>query len=98
MVWQVWDQAYDAAIGLHDSSLGQAVRVRKVALGSGVVAAFDVDGGLQEGDQRASRWLGKDCDVVDAGERGQDFGAFGLRDERPAGAFQGPRAGVIIEA
>src|SRR5216683_6032503 len=98
MVRQVRDQAYDAAIGLHDAGLGQAVRVREVALGSGVVAAFDVDGGLQPGDQRASRWLGKYGDVVDAGERGQDFGSFGLRDERPAGTFQGTGASVIIEA
>src|SRR6266567_4533122 len=29
---------------------------------------------------------------------GPDFGAFGLRDERPAGAFQGTGASVIIEA
>src|SRR6266699_27023 len=97
MVGQVRDQAYDAAIGLHDAGLGQAVWIREFALGGGVVATFDVDGGLQEGNQRASRWLGKYGDVVDAGERGQGFGSFGLRDERPAGAFEGTRAGVIIE-
>src|SRR5260370_8885238 len=93
-----WDQAYDAAIGLHDAGLGQAVRVREAARGSGVVATFDVDGGLQEGDQWACRWLGKYGDVVDAGERGQDFGSFGLRNEPPAGAFQGTGASAIIEA
>src|SRR6266487_2301174 len=97
MVRQVRDQAYDAAIGFHYTGLGQAIQVREVAPGSGVVAAFDVDGGLQEGDQRTGCWLGKYRDVVDAGERGQDFGSFGLRDERPAGAFEGTRAGVIIE-
>src|SRR5437588_621856 len=97
MVRQVRDQVYDAAIGLHDAGLGQAIRVRKVALGGGIVAAFDVDGGLQAGDQWASRWLGKYCDVVDAGERGQDFGSFGLWDEWSARAFQSARAGVIIE-
>src|SRR6266487_448423 len=98
MVRQVRDQAYHAAIGLHDAGLGQAVQVREVTVGSGVVAAFDVDGGLQQGHQRTGCWLGKYCDVVDAGERGQNFGSFGLRNERPAGAFEGMRTGVIIEA
>src|SRR5438034_3573321 len=97
MCRQVRGQAYGAAIGSNDAGLGQAIQVREVALG-GVIAAFDVDSGLQEGNQRASRWLGKYGDVVDAGERGQDFGSFGLRDERSAGAFEGARAIIIIEA
>src|SRR5215469_14104452 len=97
MVWQVRDQAHDAAISLHDASLGQAIQVREVTPGSGVVAAFYVDGGPQQGNQRTGRWLGKYGDVVDVGERGQDFGSFFLRDERSARAFQNTRASVIIE-
>ena len=66
--------------------------------GIGIVATFDIDCRLQQGNEWASRWFCKNRYIINTGQRRQHFGPFCFRYQWSPRPFEQAHTGIIIEA
>ena len=88
-------------LGVADDSNAAASCGDGVTLGHGllgVIGALGMHVRADDGDEGADIGLVEDNDGINIGQGGNQFGTFGLRNERAAVAFQRASAGIGIQS